>query len=466
VASAGLRVVQFWQRTAVQDQIFTGMGSVTVGPTGTDFTVPANGIPASLPLFKKGWNGWHVGLGPGVEGEVASSGAIKPVNDVLADEEAAGTRSKAPSRKAKDFRLVKLAPGDWGFLRIGQHGFYFRLDEPERRKVGGQGTKDKRALLLAFGWAAALCIIGLSLTLLFDPEDFDQGEALMAYVVRITQPPLFSPKPPEPEKKEKPKAGVATGEKKAKPASTIGKEGKAGGKGDKPRMTAATRKTDPNPKEDLIKNVEDKGLLKHKGALSSIAGPDIGDRRLESAMAKVGPTAGYGRGTGTGLGDGVNGTGTSLRGGTGSGGGGRSPHDFVSAKPIDTGTGRPAKGKPGGTGLGETEVGFKSGTPDTDLGGLTPEQVRKVVESHRALIAYCFNKELQKNPRLNGKVVMSWRITPQGVVESVRVKSSSIGSADVEDCLSRQVAKWKFPAAANGQETDVRYPFAFKGAGG
>jgi TonB family protein len=462
MAAAGLRVVQFWRKTAVQDQSFSGLGSVTVGGVGADFNLPPGTLPAGLPLFKRGWTGWHVGLGPGVEGEVASSGSIKPVNDVIADEQAAGTKAKSPSRGAKDFRLVKLSPGDWGFLRVGQHGFFFQLDRPVVPKVGGQSERDWRSLLLAFGWAAALCLV-VAGAMWAAPGDFEGDGQLDSYMVQITQPPLFMPKPPEPEKKEKPKAGVATGEKKAKPASTIGKEGKAGGKGDKPRMTAATRKTDPNPKDDIIKNVEDKGLLKHKGALSSIAGPDIGDRRLESAMAKVGPSGGYGRGTGTGVGDGLNGTGTSLRGGSGSGGGGRSPHDFVSAKPIDTGTGRPAKGKPGGTGLGETAVGFSAGKPDTDLGGLTPEQVRKVVESHRAVIAYCFNKELQRNPKLNGKVVVSWRITPQGAVESTKIKSSSIGSSDVEDCLTRQVSKWKFPAAANGQETDVRYPFAFKG---
>ena len=109
----------------------------------------------------------------------------------------------------------------------------------------------------------------------------------------------------------------------------------------------------------------------------------------------------------------------------------------------------------------ETKVGLQAGTPEGEFGGLTPEQVRKVVEAHRAAIQYCFDKELQRNTKLSGKIVVYWRIEPAGAVSASRIQSSTVGSADVEGCLVRTVRKWTFPAAANGQVTDVRYPFVF-----
>ena len=103
---------------------------------------------------------------------------------------------------------------------------------------------------------------------------------------------------------------------------------------------------------------------------------------------------------------------------------------------------------------------FKTEAADTS-GGLTPEQVRAVVERHRSALQWCFEKELQKNSKLSGKVVVFWQIDPPGSVATSRIKSSTISSPDVEDCLVRQVRKWTFPTAENGQTTKVFYPFVF-----
>ena len=59
------------------------------------------------------------------------------------------------------------------------------------------------------------------------------------------------------------------------------------------------------------------------------------------------------------------------------------------------------------------------------------------------------------------KVIVFWQINAPGDVATSRVKSSTIASPDVEDCLVRQVQKWTFPKADNGQVTKVFYPFIF-----
>jgi hypothetical protein len=281
------------------------------------------------------------------------------------------------------------------------------------------------------------------------------GSTLGGYVIHLSEQ---LPKIPPPQEKKKPQ-GNPEGAAKEKPAATADKEGKSGGEGKKPRATKSSPKPNPNARDELVKKVESQGVLKHAASLAKVAGPSQEDARLALAMARVGDR-GYGSGKGTGVGPGV-GTGTSTRGGSGAGGGGRSTHELITRGPIDTGTGRGAKGTPGGVKVAEAKVPpFKSEAADTS-GGLTPEQVRAVVERHRSAVQWCFEKELQKNSKLSGKVVVYWRIEPAGAVSASRIKSSTIGSPDVEDCLTRQVKKWVFPSASNGQITNVNYPFIF-----
>src|SRR5262249_364569 len=93
--------------------------------------------------------------------------------------------------------------------------------------------------------------------------------------------------------------------------------------------------------------------------------------------------------------------------------------------------------------------------------GLTPEQVRDVVDHHKSAVEYCYEKELQHKPALKGKVVVTWLIQPDGTTASVQILSSALKDAEVEDCLKRQIARWQFPAAPNQRPTTAQFPFVF-----
>ncbi len=441
-----LRVAQIWDGTVLDERTYRGGGVVVGTGPRSDFTTPDVGLPALFKLFRRRWRGWSLVLAPGMAGELSVGGEVRKVDDILAGPEPGKKKSKG------DWRAVTLSARDWGVVRLGDHGFFFQLAAPEAPLPGSPWRRPgfvAPSSLYSFSWHA----IFVGITFLFATWPPPGGSTLGGYVIHLSeQAPKIKP-PEEPRKV----AGTAEGEVKAKPAATADKEGKAGGEGKKPRATQSSPK--PNPRAEIVKKVENTGVLKFQGSLAKIAGPSQEDARLQLAMARVGDR-GYGSGRGTGVGPGV-GTGTSTRGGSGAGGGGRSTHEIVTRGPIDTGTGRGPRGTPGGTKLAEAKVPpFKSEGVDSS-GGLTPEQVRKVVERNRSAIQWCFEKELQKNPKLSGKVVVFWQINAPGDVATSRIKSSTIGSPDVEDCLVRQVRKWTFPRADNGQTTKVFFPFVF-----
>ena len=155
---------------------------------------------------------------------------------------------------------------------------------------------------------------------------------------------------------------------------------------------------------------------------------------------------GWGPGNGGGYGSGSGGP-----GGRGSGGNGRGGAGGGSGSGVGTGSGN-----------GEARVGAV-GTPAA-TGGLSPEQIRRVVMAHVGAVRACYDIELQKNPNLKGGVQIGWQIDPSGSVSGANVVSSSLGNPRVEGCVVRQVKTWHFPES--GSSTNVSsYPFKF-GVGG
>jgi hypothetical protein len=95
-------------------------------------------------------------------------------------------------------------------------------------------------------------------------------------------------------------------------------------------------------------------------------------------------------------------------------------------------------------------------------GGLAKEQIARVVRAHQAGIRYCYETELVRQPKLGGKIVVTWRIDLEGKVTSPRIASTTMNNTAVEACLVRQIARWHFPRP-QGDVASVRYPFLFRG---
>jgi hypothetical protein len=152
---------------------------------------------------------------------------------------------------------------------------------------------------------------------------------------------------------------------------------------------------------------------------------------------------GWGVGNGGGFGSGSGGPGGAGRGGNGLGGNGR-------------GTGS-------GNGTGERQIAV-SAEGGSGAGGLSPEQIRRVVMAHLGAVRACYEGELQSNPGLKGGLGIRWTIAPEGTVATASLGSSSLGNARVEGCVLRQVKAWRFPSSSGPSSVD--WPFKFGVSGG
>ena len=93
-------------------------------------------------------------------------------------------------------------------------------------------------------------------------------------------------------------------------------------------------------------------------------------------------------------------------------------------------------------------------------GGLSPEQVRRVVMAHEGAMRACYESEAQRNPSLQGGIILSWQIQPDGAVAAPALASSTLNNPRVEGCVLRQLRGWHFPAS-DSPTIVPSFPFKF-----
>ncbi len=152
--------------------------------------------------------------------------------------------------------------------------------------------------------------------------------------------------------------------------------------------------------------------------------------------------------------------------GSGTGGGGRTE---------SIGQGLGTKGKGGGakgTGLADFGTGrsdtLVSASIDEEevfiMGNIPKEVIAKIIEDHMGAIRYCYQRQLQVQPNLRGKITANFVIGLEGRVTSTQVKKSTMGSPPVEGCVLDVIRRLIFPKPGGGV-VEVSYPFNFRVAG-
>ena len=84
------------------------------------------------------------------------------------------------------------------------------------------------------------------------------------------------------------------------------------------------------------------------------------------------------------------------------------------------------------------------------------ERVMRRASGFRA----CFERRLQVRGELSGKVTARWVIGPEGRVQEARVEATTLGDAQVERCVVREISRIRFPEPRGGV-CAVRWPFVF-----
>ncbi len=467
-AAVQLRTALVWQGEVMADHVMTEPGPITLGASArSTFVIPDLSLPADFAIIRPGNRGYLLTLGANMRGTIHVDGRERDVADFVRR----GGEGGADSEASGAFRATPIGGRDWGVIDLddsGKYQLFFQF-------VPVQGLLPTSTI----NWELLIPALAFSLilhtVLVFVTFVFDEGENTLVYPgsKKLTGEFLINRinVPPEPPPQEMPKTGAVStqpaasekGQQKNVNSATKGKAGASGGKGEQERardpdaLDVPPELGPPPPKVAFLTE-------KNRAVLDDIIQDDI-RTSLGKFTGLPGPKKkgglGYGKGTGTGVGDELGGTGT-IRGGKGggSGGGGSVEGDFVSQGKIDTGETRAPKGT-GGTGSGVKEVAVVgTGTASGDFGGLTKEEIDKVVKSRAGLIKACYQKELDKQKGLGGKLVIKFSIDAGGTVTKAAPDGgkSTLQNAAVSDCVVRQIFKLKFPAKGGGQ---VNYPFIF-----
>jgi TonB family protein len=92
-------------------------------------------------------------------------------------------------------------------------------------------------------------------------------------------------------------------------------------------------------------------------------------------------------------------------------------------------------------------------------GGLDRDQIIAVINRHRGQIVYCYERGLQTQPHIGGRVAVNFIIGPNGRINRARVAQSSLASKYVENCIVSRMKTWQFPRPVGRVNVDVFYPF-------
>ncbi|MFZ5475365.1 MAG: AgmX/PglI C-terminal domain-containing protein [Myxococcota bacterium] len=117
---------------------------------------------------------------------------------------------------------------------------------------------------------------------------------------------------------------------------------------------------------------------------------------------------------------------------------------------------------PGG-GFGEVDIGVsRMGLGDKTLADEAEifEMAKRVINSTTPQMTSCYNQRLKQVDGLQGAWKLSFVIARDGTTKNVSVSGVNMQDAELESCMSRAVAAWKFQKIAKDQPVNKTYRFA------
>ncbi len=470
-----LRVV-FRKDGRVIGGVVSASGRVRWGPSlGIELSYPVPGVAEREELFLPDRRGARLMLRDGMAGEIAGGGSRLPLQDLAA-------WGLVHGRKGR--RWVVLTREMEGRIEYRGVVYTFGFGGPVARKeeapsLGRMPFRFRKGILTREDWpfailtwglygvllAAAVHLASLPLSKAPQPDQVARRFARLIYeapqaptpartelLKRAEQesaapeepaPEAEAPEPdaapaPEPSPQETPPAAE---KQTPEPAPSAVPEGEGG--------------APPGPqrsKEEIRKAVANKGLLgllggrgetstaRRRGSLLEGGGvAEDFDRVLENVEGlRAAPTGGGGDGLGTGL---------PQRGGG-----------------IDDVARQVASTAPRAVQLEKREDLEVESAEEPELEELNLKEavaaIHRVVGTYLGGIRYLYNRELRKNPDLEGKLTVSITITPSGEVSECHVEESTLDSPTLTEAVLARIRKWKFPPVA-ARDITVSYPFVF-----
>lgn len=438
-----LQVALIWgqdQFVAIEDIAPGKMLTAGSGPTAT-LPVSHASLGPSTPLVQASGAGFRILLPTGTNARVRTEGKEISLEDLIKSGKA---QSVDVPVKGGTF---EIGLEDRVNIEFGKLQVIARYTRPQ---VTGKRPLGERLDVNFISTLIILLLIGVAFERMIAITDFSKSEGDDDLFKNKDRFAKYIAKQEEIKKPDQ-LSGVKAGEK------AKDEEGKFGKKEAIQKEAAPSKKGAPVVDKDKREKDREKvakagllGLLGEQAATSDIFGPAGRGTGLNDAIGGISGAAANGDAYGVGglgaRGGGAGGGGNGLGiGGLGGHGGGR-------------GRGGGGEFDLGGKGKGVTQ--FVPGNTHV-IGGLTADEVGRIIRRHWNEIKYCYEKELSKDPNLAGKVGVAFQIGPIGDVVTAKVSETDLHSNNVEECMLSNVRRWKFPNPRGGGVVDVNYPFIF-----
>lgn len=423
-----LRIALVWHGTVLEEKTVRS-GPVTVGGTSSaTFKLPPGSAdgPSAYELFRVGQGSASVSLPAGMTATVTK-------NDQA--QELTGPAS------------LDLSPGDWGVLHSGDVAVYYQWVDDNAMIAAGSSiaAMDFNLASTTLFAAVAHLLFILAAFLFTDPTMRAAEIEVPDRFVRI----LVDDPPDAIEEVEEEEALDETTSKAAG-----GEEGKFGE--EDAEIEDSVLPDHDGPMVDELQTTElGRSLQAAIGATGALTNVFGSSDAMSNTFGQDFATAGEGDVFQVGRGVG----GMGMRG-TGRGGGGDGFGRVHGVGSIDTGGGRGQGASLGRRGARAPRARMSRGRPNVN-GFLSREQIERVVRRHSRGIRYCYERELQNDPALGGRVSANWTIGLDGRVQSASIVENSMGNRNVESCILREVRRMRFDQPDGGMVV-VTYPFTFR----
>ncbi|HEY8270875.1 MAG TPA: AgmX/PglI C-terminal domain-containing protein [Pseudobdellovibrionaceae bacterium] len=95
---------------------------------------------------------------------------------------------------------------------------------------------------------------------------------------------------------------------------------------------------------------------------------------------------------------------------------------------------------------------------------LNKDDVRPVILSHLKEVRICYEATLERTPKSEGKLVVSWQINKEGKATNYTAikESSTIFDQRLIQCLGDTLSTWQFPIPPDDAVAEITYPFFFR----
>lgn len=450
-----------------------------------EYVIPCVGIPDEFPLINLEQDGnASLSFTNKMKGTVRVRDKIYTLKD-LANEKIV--------KESGGHSIITLKQDDFAKIEIGNVSFFILYVTPAPR-IKPPPFMDKDPLLVRtyVGSLLLFCLLMLGMQFVqpAKPMTIEEMPERYAKIIIKKRPDIKSAdglKIPGADNKQ-------GGSKAGEGGPAIGPEGEAGKKDlpkkeEKPQTLLPKSKPDPKGNEQAAakktakpeiakRKVVDEKKAKSVGLLKAFSDKGVQgeiQNLLDAGEGKPGKGGfdDFGKAVigfrGKGIEE-VGGAGGKGLKGVGSGGGGKT---IGIDGPSTKGLGRGYHGDGIGEGIdgpgrfgqkGEAAISIVSENIQV-LSGLSKDLIEATVNRYRSQIRGCYEAALTRNPKTKGKVVMSFTISPQGVVKTANVKESSVADGGLEQCIASRIRSWQFPKPEAPVDTDVAaYPFIFNPA--